>query len=214
MGNFGYNQAQPSPSPHPAPNVLPPHIGTSFPAAFPCSFLLPRDLPSAAFPWSRQPGALKCPQAGGRGTHVPGIPSQWGEAARAGVPPGKRVGIALLKHPRCPLAKGGAVGHRVWGLPSPSYQPCSPGASRGSPSLHPPAWQRPIRGGRAVALATPRCHSSSGWRRRGWGWWQRGQWQPVGRCGAGCSEPSAGGHQARGPPTPLGHSNPSPQPMG
>lgn len=117
MGNFGYNQAQLSPSPHPAPNVLPPHIGTSFPAAFPCSFLLPRDLPSATFPWSRQPGALKCPQAGGG--HVPGIPSRGGEAARAGVPPGKRVGIALLKHPRCPLAKGGAVGRRVWGLPAP-----------------------------------------------------------------------------------------------
>lgn len=65
MGNFGYNQAQLSPSPHPAPNVLPPHIGTSFPAAFPCSFLLSRDLPSATFPWSRQLGALKCPQAGG-----------------------------------------------------------------------------------------------------------------------------------------------------
>lgn len=218
-GNFGYNRAQPSPISHPAPNVMPPHISTSFPAAFPCSFLLPGDLPSATFPWSRQPGALKWPQAGG-GT-CPRHPITAGRGSQSGGPTRKAGGHRRPDPSPLPPGQGGVLqGAGSGGCQPPSHRPAHLGASRGSPGLHPPAWQRPIRGGRAVALATPRCHSGGGWRRRGCGWWQRGQRRPVGRerwagggdVGLDAQSPPGGRQQARGPL--LGQSEPSPQPTG
>lgn len=68
------------------------------------------------------------------------------------VPPSQAIPTALGLLPAA-WPRWVLQGHWVWRLP-PSWS-SSPGASQGSPGLHPPAWQPPVRGGSAVALETP-----------------------------------------------------------